>query len=445
MERLIQEFIFTLRGAGVRISVAENIDALRAVEAVGYEDRDTLKHSLAAALAKSAPEKDIFDHCFESFFTGRGFAGRDLNTRLPVAAERRERLSPLSQMLLAGDNAGIMTALREALREADLMGIQYLTQRGSYTRGIMARLGLDDISRDLQLLRRENSSTAARTARALEAGREMLYDQVKNLVEEQFSLLTGLRRQAVESYLKDAKLTDLDYRDLQHMQLLIQKMAKRLNTLYSRRQQEARRGLLDLKKTLRRNVAYQGVIVEPRLKKKRIARPDIVAICDVSRSVETVSRFMLLFLYGLNRVLSRIRTFVFCSNLVEVSQVFDRYPLEKALARVHSGTGLGVVFGHTDYGQALQDFRDHWFDAVTGKTTVIILGDARNNYGNHRAEILAEIHDKCKRLIWLNPESKSAWGSGDSVMPRYLPYCHLARECNTVRHLEEVVRDLLRV
>lgn len=444
MERLIEEFIHTLRGAGVRVSVAESLDAVRAVETVGYGHRETLKYSLAAVLAKSAPEKLIFANCFDRFFASREFPGRAENMAMPVAAQARDRVSPLSRMILAGDNAGIMAAMRGAFREADILGVQYFTQRGSYIRAITSRLGFDEVGLDIQRLQEDGSFSAARTARFLDTGRDRLWEQVKNLAERQFAMFIGMISEAEDNYLKSVRLTTLEHRDFQRMQVLIQKILKRLNAVYTRRQRGARRGLLDLKKTLRKNVAYHGAIVEPRLRKKRIARPDIVAICDVSRSVETVSRFMLLFLYGLNRALNRIRTFVFCSNLVEASPVFERCSLEKALARIHAGAGLGVRYGLTDYGQALQDFKDNWFDSVTGKTTVLILGDARNNYGDHRAEILAEMQKKCKRIIWLNPENKASWGTGDSVMSRYQPHCHLARECGTVQHLEEVVRELLK-
>ena len=444
MERLIEEFIHALRGAGVRISVAESMDAVRAVETVGYGHRETLKYSLAAVLAKSASEKLLFESCFDRFFVARGFPQTAEKVAAPVAAQTRDQVSPLSRMLLAGDNAGIMAAMREAFKEVDIFGVQYFTQRGSYVRAIASRLGLDEVSRDIQRLQGEGLFSGTRTARFLDTGRDRLLEQVKNLAERQFAMFIGMTSEAADNYLKNVKLTTLEHRDFQHMQALTQKIVKRLNTAYARRQREARRGLLDLKRTLRKNVAYHGTIVEPRLRKKKISRPDIVAICDVSRSVETVSRFMLLFLYGLNRALTRIRTFIFCSNLVEASPVFERYSLEKALARIHAGAGLGVRYGWTDYGQALQDFKDNWFDSVTGKTTVLILGDARNNYGDHRAEILDEMQKKCKRIIWLNPENKASWGTGDSIMPRYLPYCHLARECSTMQHLEEVARELLK-
>jgi uncharacterized protein with von Willebrand factor type A (vWA) domain len=152
---------------------------------------------------------------------------------------------------------------------------------------------------------------------------------------------------------------------------------------------------------------------------------------------------MLLFLYGLNEEVAKIRSFIFCSNLVEASLIFEEYPVEEALERIQKGVGLEILLGRTDYGRALLDFKKNWLDILSNKTTVIILGDARNNYGEPRRDIMRLIQERSKRLIWLNPESPPFWGTGDSEMRRYLPYCSLARECNTVTHLERVVDFLL--
>ena len=222
-------------------------------------------------------------------------------------------------------------------------------------------------------------------------------------------------------------------------------MVKRLNDKYSRRKRRAKRGALDLKRTLRENVACQGLLFQPQWKARKAGRPEIMVLCDISRSVQAVSRFMLLFLYSLNEEVARVKSFVFCSNLVEVSHVFESYDVEEALARLQESSNLGVLFGRTDYGQVFQDLEVNWLDKVTRRSTVLILGDARNNYGNPRSDILRLIHKRSRRIIWLNPEPPSFWGTGDSEMRRYMPYCFLARECSTVNHLGRVVDFLLRI
>jgi uncharacterized protein with von Willebrand factor type A (vWA) domain len=118
--------------------------------------------------------------------------------------------------------------------------------------------------------------------------------------------------------------------------------------------------------------------------------------------------------------------------------------VEEALARLQKGTGLGIHMGHTDYGQVFKEFKKDWLDTISNKTTVIVLGDARNNFGDPQTGILKLIHERSKRLIWLNPEPPTFWGTGDSEMMKYKPYCYLCRECSTVNHLEKVVAFLLR-
>ena len=271
-----------------------------------------------------------------------------------------------------------------------------------------------------------------------------ILENVRNFVEQQFSLFAGSATEKIlERYLRDIRLSNLEQQDFQRIHVIIKKMVKRLNSLHSRRRKTSKRGALDLKKTLRENVAYQGLIFSPQWKSKKINRPDFMVLCDVSRSVQMVARFMLLFLYGLNEEVAKIRSFIFCSNLVEVTHVFKEYPVEEALVRLQRGVGLGIFLGRTDYGQSLLDFKEKWLDVVSNKTTVLILGDARNNYGNPQTGILKLIHERNKKLIWLNPESPSFWGTGDSEMKRYLPYCSFARECSTVNHLERVVDSLL--
>jgi len=227
------------------------------------------------------------------------------------------------------------------------------------------------------------------------------------------------------------------------MHLIIQRMVKRLNDIHSRRRKASRRGQLDFKKTLRRNITYQGFLFDPKWKRRKIERPDLVVLCDISRSVMRTVRFLLLFLYGLNKAIIRIRTFAFCSNLVEITSIFDEYPVGVAVEKIRLGADLPILMGRTDYDQSFRDFKANHLDSVTRKTTVIILGDARNNYAEAQTGILKAMYERSKRLIWLNPETPSFWGTGDSEMKKYAPFCSVVKECNTLHHLEGVVTSLV--
>jgi uncharacterized protein with von Willebrand factor type A (vWA) domain len=441
MDQILEDFIFALRGSGIRISLSESTDAMRAVELMGYGDRQVFKDALSASLAKSQAEKEVFEECFEQFFAFDRISTGETDSAGPFEPDLDAPESLLTQMLLSGDNAGLSVAMSTAAGQVDISSIKFFTQKGLYIQRIMQQMGLDGLNRDVKRFAQEDMKE--RVTR-LELAKETLFETVRNYVERQYALFASLAtEEMMEQYLRNIGLSNVEQRDFHRMRAIVQKMTKRLNTLYSRRRKKANRGLLDFKDTLRRNISYGGLLFEPKWKKRKIDRPDVVAICDVSRSVKAVSRFLLLFLYSLNEILERIRTFIFCTNLIEITNVFDEYPVEEAVAKIDTGAGLNVIMGRTDYGGALLDFKESYLDTVTGKTTVLILGDARNNYGEPRTAILREIKERSRRLIWLNPESEPFWGTGDSEMKKYLPHCDLVRKCNTLTHLERLVEALM--
>lgn len=441
MDRVIEDFVLALRRSGVAVSTSETLDAVRAVEKVGYGSREALKCALAATLAKSRYEKEIFDGCFDLFFSTVLFPAKPRQSRNYPDVEPVSATSELTMMLLSGDRAGLAVALGEAARLVDMTSIRFFTQKGAVIQKILRRMGLEGLNRDMKALSALEES--ADQLRRLQKAKVDLFETVRGFVEKQLDLYAPFAAESMkEQYLQSIRLSNVEQRDLQRMHAIVEKMAGRLITLYSRRRKRSRRGQLDFKKTLRKNIAHQGFLFETRWKAKKVDRPDVVAVCDISRSVSNVTRFFLLFLYTLNELLARIRSFVFCSNLVEVSDIFGGQPLQSAIAQIESGNSLGVSFGLTDYGRALNEFKRDHLGAVSQKTTVIVIGDARNNYDDPRADILKLIAEKSNRIIWLNPENRTMWGSGDSVMLKYVPYCSIARECNTLSHLEKVVRLL---
>lgn len=446
MDQILESFITTLRRSGVRVSVTETMDALRAVELSGYVDRQLLKDFLSASLAKSLPEKELFERCFHHFFSIDDALAEDVRAEHDATPPAIQGAAFLTQAFLSGDGGGLTVAFNEAAGRADLGSIQSPAQKGLYTQRFFQELGMEELNRDIRLLTEEGGQDSLAQTRFLEIMRDALIERVRNRIQRQLDLYARQRvDDLTEGYLRNMHLSSLDTRDMIRILTIVQKMVKQLKDRYSRKQKAARRGRLDFKKTLRQSVTYGGLPFDVHWKSKKVDRPEIVAICDVSRSVSNVVRFFLLIVYSLNEAIPRIRSFTFCSNLVEVSHLFETFPLQEALARLKSGVGLPILMNRTDYGSSFCDFMDQYADALTKNTTVIILGDARNNYWNPRTEVLRSISERCKRLIWLNPETPSMWGSGDSEMKAYLPYCTMARECSTLRHLEKVVDYMLRV
>ncbi|MDA1302393.1 MAG: VWA domain-containing protein [Proteobacteria bacterium] len=485
MDRTLVDFVKVLRTAEIKVSPAETLDAMVALDVVGYQDREFLKNSLAIVLSKTPEEKEAFDDCFDRFFTfdkfsamdeqaptrdqpgddsddfdpqsdskeqgsgkgGQGAGGGGGGEQQEQESEREaselklEPSSPLGKLLLSGDKSELMISMAEAGRKAEVNQIVVFTQKGLYTRKIMDNMGLKELQQEIGDLQAHGGPPQADLAGRLKAARDRLRDRVRDYVEKQFMLHADESGKLLrEELLKKVKLSNLEKRNFKDVQEVVFKMAKKLISIHSKRRKTYRRGHLDIRKTLRHNMQYDGIFFDLHWKASKVDRPKVMCICDVSGSVSNYSRFLLMFLYSVAEVLPKVRSFAFSSDLGEVTRLFQQSNLEDAMAKTMRDYGNGS----TDYGQMLADFRSHCMDDVDKKTTVIILGDARNNYGDPRADVLKEVYDKAKRVIWLNPEPKMSWTVGDAEMKKYAPCCHQAEVCNSLVHLERVVSNLLR-
>ena len=342
---------------------------------------------------------------------------------------------------MANSMVELTMAMADGAQEVNLEEIQVFTQKGLYTRRIMDAMGLEDLNREITGNKRAKQIPKRRLSQELARRRELLREQVRDYVEKQFLLFADSSGKRLrEELLRSVKLSNVEHRNFRLIQEIVFRMAKKLSTMYSRRKKVFRKGQLNIPRTLRHNMAYDGAIFDLHWKSVKIDRPKVFAICDVSGSVATYARFMLTFLYSLEEVMPRVRSFAFSSDLAEVTELFERNSIEDAIAKtLHDYSG-----GSTDYGQSLVDFKRICLNDIDNRTTVIILGDARNNYGDARAEIMKELYDRSRSVLWLNPESKVAWNSGDSEMRRYGAYCHQVHECNSLVHLERIVGNLLK-
>jgi hypothetical protein len=444
----LRQFLQAARSAGIRVSAAEGIDAARAVQVVGYSDRTVLKDTLSLVLAKTPEEKQLFDECFELYFRRDKLAPdddplADPQMRIVEGGFGGEGTGGgggrgLSQMLLDDDRAALAAAMEQAARESGIQNIRFFTQRNLYSRRILDRMGLRQAEREMEALRKAGDQA---TADRLENRVEALRDQARDLVERNLLLFArGETEKFREELLKSARLTNLERRDLERMRILVRAMAKRLAARYAKTRRRRLRGHLDVRRTLRKNMGWGGVPFVTVWKQKRIEKPRVMVLCDVSGSVAAMAQFLLMFLYALNEALKDIRSFAFAGSLIEVSDILETEPIETAIAKIMQAMG----FGSSNYGNSLADFEDGWERYVSSKTTIIVLGDARGNRTDPRTDIMQRLSQRAKRIIWLNPEFRSAWGTGDSDMFRYAPYCNVVTVCNTLRHLERVVADLLK-
>ena len=325
-------------------------------------------------------------------------------------------------------------------RDSSIESIRFFTQKNLYTRRVLMRMGLREVEDEMEALRLAGTQQGIDRAALLEARVARLRDAVRDLVERNLLLYArGENEQFREELLKSARLSNLERRDLERMRVLVRQMAKKLAARYAKTRHRRLRGRLDIRRTLRKNMSWGGIPFVTVWKQKRVEKPSVMVLCDVSGSVAAMAHFLLMFLYALNDALSDIRSFAYSGSLVEVSDILDKQPVEQAIEKIMGTIGMGS----SNYGNALADFEDGWMKFVTNKTTLIILGDARGNNNDPRTDILARLAQRARRIIWLNPEYRSSWGSGDSDMFRYAPFCNLVTECSTLRQLERTISDML--
>ncbi|BBB94961.1 MULTISPECIES: vWA domain-containing protein [Bradyrhizobium] len=454
MRENLHRFFRAARGAGVRVSPAESIDAMRAVAQVGFADRDILRDTFLLTLAKTQDEKRALGECFDLFFSqpepkqenaeqSKTDDGSESDAN-PSADEHgdasggaaNETIGPLAQMLLSQDRSAISSAIANASGAASLPDIRYFTQRGIFQTRILDAMGIQRLRDDIDDLTARNPALAERLQEALNGLRGTVRDAVSQAL-----LLYG--REEAENLrneiLRNAPLARIEPRQVEQMRTLIRQIARRLRERYSKPRKRQRRGHLDVRRTLRRNAAWGGVPFLTAWKRKHRDRPKIVALCDVSGSVARVSDFFLLLIHSLHEVVDDVRSFAFSGHLIEVSDILESKSPEEAMKEIMSKVG----FGSSDYGNSFADFEDNWMSAITPQTTVIVLGDARSNNLDPRADILRRIGERSKRLVWLNPEGRMVWGFGDSEMPRYATFCSVVRQCATAQQLERAVSDIV--
>ena len=451
MTQVLSDFIRALRASNVRVSTSESIDAAAAVDTIGFDERALLKTSLAQVLAKTPEEKALFSDCFDRFFFADDLAGVDaLDETAPEPDASPDEAGPetgegegqgqgggtsLAALMQSGNRAELQRAVANAAREAGINNIRLFTQRGMFMRRVLEILGIEALEAEIR--------DAGESPRAdeLSLRRQQLIDEVRAQIDRQLELYTANAWPELrEEILEKTPLSAVEVRDFRFMQALVQKLAKRLVSLHSRRRKIAQRGHLDVRQTIRRNVEYDGLLFETVWKRRKIDRPKVIAVCDVSGSVANAARFLLLFLYSVTEVIPKVRAFAFSNQLAEITDLFQDSVAEDAINLALQRHG----WGSTDYGRAMTDLETAVLDDVDHRTTVLILGDARSNYGDPGVASLRRIHERARRVLWLNPEPQAFWNSGDSEMRRLGTACDRVDSCRSIRDLERLVGELMR-
>ncbi|MFQ5594429.1 MAG: VWA domain-containing protein [Anaerolineae bacterium] len=501
MDQVLTEFVQTLRRAGLRVSSSETLDGLLAAGITGIDDRDRLRAVLRAAMVKRSRDIPTFDDIFDRFFglgdgplslgrpmLGQGQPGEgpftmdqsDLERAIQMALRQAPRqaregpqddaqqaldelgrqISELTEALLRGDMPQVMARLAAALQErrGEASGLEpsdvdRLTfplasplQRGRMTQEILSRLDWSRVVSEMQALIRALAAMGEDELAQLLRGRardvqELFPRWVAEEVASGFDRRNPEWRPPIGRALAQKDFSEFTEAEIEAMSRQVDLLARKLRDDLSRRRQSGGRKRLDVSRTLRRSMRTAGVPMELMFREPRPSRLRLAVLCDVSSSVRNASRFMLQLVYSLQQQRGRIRSFVFISDLTEVSDFFERNPLDAAVQMALSEADI-PYWAHSNFGRAFRIFLDEYGDAINTRTTVIVLGDGRSNFHDPQLDALATIRQRARRLIWLNPESRWGWGYGDSIIDLYAQECDFLTECRNLEQLTVMMEYL---
>lgn len=455
-------FIGALRAAGVRVSTAEALDALRAAEVAGVAERAVLRDALRATLVKDSADRPAFERLFAAYFAGEGAAliqiGGDDS---PLSAEDLARLGVALGALQARLGGAALADLLRAmvsgvpLARADLSALLARTTpvgTGSPVfQSWMTRRALRELEFErlegllgdlLGALRAAGASPAAlaEVERSARANRDALADQIGRAIAAQMARREPPRRAGpAADELLDLPLRLLGGQDEVELRRAVDRLARRLRTRAALRRRTARRGPLDPRGTVRASLAYGGVPFALRRRSRQI-RPRLVVLCDISRSMRDLAGFTLSLVYALHDQLGGTRAFAYIDDLHDISADFADARPERAVAQVLAR--ISADYTRTDLGSCLDDFAARHLALVDRRTTVLILGDGRNNYSDPGLAALDQIRARARHLLWLTPEPRASWGSGDSDMPAYARRCTAVHVVGNLRQLGEAIDSL---
>ncbi|CAN7527726.1 vWA domain-containing protein [Mycolicibacterium frederiksbergense] len=459
------EFVEALRGVGIAVGPSETVDAGRVMTVLGLGDREALREGLACAVLRRADHRDTYDAMFDLWWPA-AYGARTVIEDEPDAeagpegvppedieamrAALIDMLGPDSDLENVDDRLAAMIA-----RIVEAYG-RYNSSRGpSYSSyQALKAMALDELEGRLLagLLApygEEPTPTQEEIAKAMAAQR---VSQLRRMVEAETKRRTAeqLGRDHVQMYGVPQLAENVEFlrasgEQLRQMRKTVQPLARTLATRLAAKRRRSAHGQIDLRKTLRKSMSTGGVPIEVVLKKPHPARPELVVLCDVSGSVAGFSHFTLMLVAALRQQFSRVRVFAFIDTTDEVTHMFGpEADLAVAVQRITREAGVYTRDGHSDYGHAFVSFAQNFPNVLSPRSSLLILGDARNNYRNPETELLTRMVNASRHAHWLNPEPRHLWGSGDSAVPRYTDLIPM-HECRSAKQLAAVIDALLPV
>ncbi len=482
--QLLSGFIVELREAGLPVSLTENLDALEAVKHIPLEDRSAFKYALGATLVKSAAHWRAFETVFEVYFSLRGAAhaidddsGLDMGEIDPDEVDGLgdgqgegegkgsggggEALTPeelaqmLYQALLNGNDALLRALARQAVKRYAGMEPGRPVGGTYYLYRTLRNLDLDNVLDKLMESARQQAQDQGQDLTSLEERLEKdefqhRIDQLKREVEAEIRrrLVADRGVEAMARTLRKPLPEDVDFmhasrEEMANLRKALYPLTRRLAVRLARKRRHGRKGPLDFRRTVRRSLSYGGVPAEPQFRYPRPHKPEIFVVADISGSVAAFARFTLMLVYAISNQFSKVRAFTFIDGIDEVTSFFEgNEDINQAIHRVNTEADVVWVDGHSDYGHAFEVFWQRWGREIGPKTTVILLGDARNNYHASQSWVVKEMQHRARHVYWLNPEPKNYWDTGDSIVGEYATHCDGVFECRNLRQLERFIDHL---
>lgn len=464
-QRRILDLTHALRQANVPVAVSDGLDAMRASALIDLLDRMELREALAATMVKSPSHRPTFDLLFDLYFPSRGSMllpgeeasdgnepgeGADGDTHHQEARDVDSFLAELVLRAMEGDEAALRRLAIEAVenfgavrgRDGRVGFFAYRVFRnfnlGGLLRRMMSESGLDDEGADpltARLMRDEFEQRLRRFREDIEA--EIRRRQVEQQGADEVA------KRLARPLPEDLDFFRISAEEQDAMRRQIRPLARKLATRVAVKRRRARDGRLDVRKTIRQSLSTGGVPADPAFKARKHHRPELVLICDVSGSVAAFARFTLMLTHALQGQFSKVRSFAFIDTVDEVTRMFAGGDFTESIKRLHTDAKVVWLDGHSDYGHSFQAFHAQYADAITPKSTVLILGDGRNNYRASNAWVLKDLRRRARRLYWLNPEPRHHWGTGDSIADEYARHTDGMIECRNLRQLAEFVERVV--
>ena len=472
---LLNGFIVELRSAGLPVSLTENLDAVEAVKHIPIEDRETFKYALAGTLVKNHSHWRAFETVFEVYFSLRGaeyelvdgeWESDDTATQEENQQEgqvqgqggsqeglTQEQLAEMLFQALAKQDRNLMrTVARQSVQRFAGMEPGRPVGGTYYLYRTLRNLNLEEVLDRLLTSSADNEPDLDFLEERLRKDEyEHRIEELKREIEAEIRrrLVADRGVEAMAKTLRKPLPEDVDFMHASREEMValrraIWPLTRKLAVRLARKRRHGRKGPLDFRRTVRHSLSYGGVPAEPKFKYPKPSKPEIMVIADISGSVAAFARFTLHLVYALNNQFSKVRSFVFIDGLDEVTDFFENVDdITEAIHRVNTEADVIWVDGHSDYGHAFEIFDERFAKDIGPKTTVIILGDARNNYHASQSWVIKNIEDKARKVFWLNPEPKSYWDTGDSIVGEYSDFCNGTFEVRNLKQLEAFVENLV--